>query len=45
MNYKLKNADAAKEREKGVLGTAVRRLLPLMRKKGGRSLSRSSRYW
>src|SRR5882724_1072280 len=31
MNYKLKTADQAKEREKGVLGTAWRRLVPLMR--------------
>ena len=31
MNYKLKRADEAMEREKGVLGTAVRRLLPLMK--------------
>ncbi len=31
MNYKLKKSDAAEEREKGVLGTAVRRLLPLMK--------------
>jgi ATP-binding cassette subfamily B protein len=35
MNYKLKSADAAAEREKGVLGTAVRRLLPLMREEKG----------
>ncbi len=31
MNYKLNKADDAKEREKSVLGTAIRRLLPLMR--------------
>ena len=31
MNYKLKRADEAMEREKGVLGTAVRRLIPLMK--------------
>ncbi len=31
MNYKLSKADDVQEREKGVLGTAVRRLLPLMR--------------
>ncbi len=30
MNYKLNKADQAKEREKGVLGTAWRRLVPLM---------------
>jgi ATP-binding cassette, subfamily B, bacterial len=35
MNYKLKDADAVQEREKGVLGTAVRRLLPLMKEEGG----------
>jgi ATP-binding cassette, subfamily B, bacterial len=35
MNYKLKTADAAEESKKGVLGTAVRRLLPLMRQEGG----------
>jgi ATP-binding cassette subfamily B protein len=34
MNYKLKSADAAAEREKGVLATAVRRLLPLMAEEG-----------
>jgi ATP-binding cassette subfamily B protein len=34
MNYKLKAADAVQEREKGVLGTAVRRLLPLMKEEG-----------
>ncbi|MGH7175578.1 MAG: ABC transporter ATP-binding protein, partial [Minisyncoccia bacterium] len=34
MNYKLKSADAAAEREKGVLMTAVRRLLPLMKEEG-----------
>src|ERR1700722_13328463 len=31
MNYKLSKADDVQEREKGVLGTAVRRLLPLMK--------------
>jgi ATP-binding cassette, subfamily B, bacterial len=31
MNYKLNKADQEQEREKGVLGTAVRRLLPLMK--------------
>jgi ATP-binding cassette subfamily B protein len=31
MNYKLSKADDTKEREKGVLGTALRRLLPLMK--------------
>ena len=31
MNYRLKKSDAAEERDKGVLGTAVRRLLPLMK--------------
>ena len=31
MNYKLNQADQAAEREKGVLGTAMRRLLPLMK--------------
>ncbi len=30
-NYRLRKADEANEREKGVLGTAVRRLLPLMK--------------
>jgi ATP-binding cassette subfamily B protein len=34
MNYKLKAADAVQEREKGVLGTAVRRLIPLMKEEG-----------
>jgi ATP-binding cassette subfamily B protein len=34
MNYKLKDADAVQEREKGVLGTAVRRLIPLMKEEG-----------
>lgn len=33
-DYKLKTADAAKEREKGVIGTAVRRLVPLMAGEG-----------
>ena len=37
-NYRLKKADDAKEREKGVLGTAVRRLLPLMREEKGAAL-------
>ncbi|HEX7651594.1 MAG TPA: ABC transporter ATP-binding protein [Candidatus Paceibacterota bacterium] len=34
MNYKLKIADQASEREKGVLRTALRRLVPLMRGEG-----------
>jgi ATP-binding cassette subfamily B protein len=31
INYRLKKADEEKEHEKGVLGTALRRLLPLMK--------------
>ncbi len=34
MNYKLATADDKKEQEKGVLGTAWRRLIPLMRGEG-----------
>jgi ATP-binding cassette subfamily B protein len=34
-NYRLKKADDEKEREKGVLGTALRRLLPLMKDEKG----------
>lgn len=38
MNYKLTTADEKKEQEKGVFGTAWRRLIPLMRGEG-RSVS------
>jgi ATP-binding cassette subfamily B protein len=37
-NYRLKKADDAQEREKGVLGTAVRRLLPLMKEEKGSAI-------
>ena len=35
INYRLKKADDAKESQKGVLGTALRRLLPLMAQERG----------
>jgi ATP-binding cassette subfamily B protein len=34
MNYKLNIADSQKEKEKGVLGTAIKRLVPLMKGEG-----------